>query len=203
MPYRSVARPMNCIYFTPMFFMAVTRTRSCLLFLFVAGFFSGCANLSQPPLKKTVAAKETDQQQKQPSTMSAKADAMPAPDIAEIRSLLDQHSREEDFFILYPVAQAENKDQEKSQEEKGAVENVTEKVEESPTALQDAPGPKADDHLLDLWQKDLDQAMQQPPGRRKIQFSIPVVENERVLYFVKFFCHKKRDFFERSLARSG
>jgi membrane-bound lytic murein transglycosylase D len=148
-----------------------------------------------------VAAKEVDRQQESPTT--AKADAMPAPDITANRSLLEEYAREEDLFILYPAAQAEKKDEDKSQEKKDAPENVTAKAEEPPTTLQDAPGPKADDHLLDLWQKDLDQAMQQPPGRRKIQFSIPVVENDRVLYFVNFFCHKKRDFFERSLARSG
>jgi len=179
------------------------RIRASLLFLFIAGSFSGCANLSQPPLQKTVATKEADQQDNEPPTMSAKTDAMPMADITVIRSLLDDYAREEDFFVLYPVAQTENKDEDKSQEKKDAAEDVNAKVEESPTILQEAPGPKADDHLLDLWQKDLDQAMAQPPGRRKIQFSIPVVENDRVLYFVKFFCHKKRGFFERSLARSG
>ena len=182
--------------------MCTSRTLFYLLLLFVAWFFSGCAGPLRPPLR-TVAAQETGQREKQPLTISAKPDAMPTPDTAKIRSLLDEYAREEDSFILYPLAQTENKEEEKPLEKKEPPEDVTPKAEESPTTLQDAPGPKADDRLLDLWQKDLDQAMAQPPGRRKIQFSIPVVENDRVLYFVKFFCHKKRDFFERSLARSG
>ena len=75
--------------------------------------------------------------------------------------------------------------------------------EEPPTALQELPGPKADDRLLGLWQKEVEQAMQQPPGRRKIQFSMPLLENDRVRYFIDLFCGKMRGFFGRALARSG
>ncbi len=75
--------------------------------------------------------------------------------------------------------------------------------EEPPTALQEAPGPKADDRLLGLWQREVEQAMQQPPGRRKIQFSMPLVENDRVNYFIDLFRGKMRRFLEQALARSG
>jgi membrane-bound lytic murein transglycosylase D len=76
--------------------------------------------------------------------------------------------------------------------------------EEPPlTALQEASGPKADNRLLGLLQKEFEQAMQQPPGRRKIQFSMPLIENDRVRYFIDFFCGRLRGFFERALARSG
>ena len=79
-----------------------------------------------------------------------------------------------------------------------------EKPEEPPpTALQEIPGPKADDRLLGLLQKEIEQAMQQPPGRRKIQFSMPLVENDRVRFYIDFFCGKMRGFFGRALARSG
>ena len=71
------------------------------------------------------------------------------------------------------------------------------------TVLQDVRGPKADDKLLDLLQKEIEHAIQQPSGRRKIQFSMPLVENERVRYFIDAFCGKLRDFFSRALARSG
>jgi len=75
--------------------------------------------------------------------------------------------------------------------------------EEPPTALQEAPGPEADDRLLGLWRAEVERAMQQPPGRRKIQFSIPLVENDRVRYFVDLFRGRLKSFFERALARSG
>lgn len=134
---------------------------------------------------------------------AAKPDTKQAPDITESRSLVDRHEQKKDFPIVHPLAQAEKKSEAQPQDRKEATEKRPPKTEEPATTLQEAPGPKADDRLLDLWQKDLDQAMLQPPGRRKIQFSIPSVQNDRVRYFVEFFCHKKRDFFERSLARSG
>jgi membrane-bound lytic murein transglycosylase D len=92
----------------------------------------------------------------------------------------------------------------------GSVEGgkqIRRKVENNPeeqaTTLQEVSGPGANDELLDLWQKDIDKAMEQPAGHRKIQFSLPVVENQRVRYFVHVFCSKQRGFFERALARSG
>jgi len=124
-------------------------------------------------------------------------------DVASLRSRLDKYAEEEDFFFLFPIAQLEKKGEEKAKERSKTAEKPAEVAEEPPTELQEAPGPKADDQLLDLWQKDLDKAMLQPPGPRKIQFSIPVVENERVRYFVDYFCGKKRGFFETALARSG
>jgi membrane-bound lytic murein transglycosylase D len=75
--------------------------------------------------------------------------------------------------------------------------------EPPPTAVQEAAGPAADNRLLDLLQKEFEQAMQQPPGRRKIQFSMPLIENDRVRYFIDFFCGRLRGFFQRALARSG
>jgi membrane-bound lytic murein transglycosylase D len=100
---------------------------------------------------------------------------------------------------------AEEKIAEERQEKKEAPEKTkkTKTREEPPTALQEAPGPKADDRLLGLWQLELEKAMQQPPGRRKIQFSMPLVENNRVRYFIDLFCGRMREFFERALARSG
>src|SRR4051812_26132793 len=82
-------------------------------------------------------------------------------------------------------------------------EAAAEPQEPSPTALQETPGPKADDRLLGLLQKEIEEAMQQPSGRRKIQFSMGLVENERVRYFIDFFCGKMRGFFVGALARSG
>src|SRR5437870_4816588 len=147
--------------------MCTSRTLFYLLLLFVAWFFSGCAGPLRPPLR-TVAAQETGQREKQPLTISAKPDAMPTPDTAKIRSLLDEYAREEDSFILYPLAQTENKEEEKPLEKKEPPEDVTPKAEESPTTLQDAPGPRPDDGRPVRCRKALDQPMPQRPGGRRI-----------------------------------
>lgn len=123
--------------------------------------------------------------------------------MAVLRSILGKHAEKEDIFVLFPVAQVEKQEAGRLEEKKERRAIADKTPQEQPTALQELPGPEADDQLLDLWQKDIDRAMQQPPGRRKIQFSIPVVENDRVRYFVDYFSGKKRGFFEIALARSG
>jgi membrane-bound lytic murein transglycosylase D len=88
-------------------------------------------------------------------------------------------------------------------DEKHAPADNSQPAEPSSTDLQEAPGPRADDRLVDLLQKEIEEAMRQPAGRRKIQFSMTLVENDRVRYFVDYFSGKMRDFFMRALARSG
>jgi membrane-bound lytic murein transglycosylase D len=75
--------------------------------------------------------------------------------------------------------------------------------EEQSTTVPEATAPAADDELLDLWRKEMDHAMEQPSGQRKIRFSSPVLSNQRVRYFVEGFRGSQRNFFERALARSA
>jgi hypothetical protein len=176
--------------------MAITRIISFSVLLPFIGWLSGCTTVTPSSIQRNPSI-VADEDRKMESPITA------APDVAEIRSLPEQKVRDKGLVVPDPLAQAEKKTTEKSPEKKESAEKPAPKAEEPPTTLQEAPGPKADDRLLDLWQKDLDQAMQQPPGRRKIQFSIPVVQNDRVRYFIEFFSNRKKDFFGRSLARSG
>ncbi len=75
--------------------------------------------------------------------------------------------------------------------------------DESPTALQKAQGPRADDRLLDLLEKDLDRAVLQPVERRRLEFSKAAREHPRVRYFIKDFSKTQSAYFAKSLARSG
>jgi membrane-bound lytic murein transglycosylase D len=76
------------------------------------------------------------------------------------------------------------------------------KPQEKP--LQQKPrGPSADDRLLDLLEKDLIKAVEQPAEWRRLQFSKAVVEHPRVRYFVRDFSKNQKEFFARALARSG
>lgn len=162
----------------------------CVFALFPAWILSGCADaisLFNPMMQRPVPSEEKPRN---------------SPDMAALRSLLDQYAEEKELFILFPAAWVE-KEETQAEEKSGLAEAATKVPEEPPTSLQETPGPKADDQLLGLWKKDIDKAMQQPAGRRRIQFSIPVVENDRVLYFVDYFRGKKRGFFETALSRSG
>lgn len=167
-----------------------------------AWFLSGCVS-NILSLSQWIQPAGGANEKKQPDTSPDQPGSKPVIDLALLNFLREKDEEERELLALDSSEEADKKDTEKIQEKKEVQEKRPKTREEPPTALQEAPGPPADDQLLDLWQKDLDRAMQEPPGRRKIQFSIPVVENDRVRYFVNFFCGRKRDFFERSLARSG
>ena len=75
--------------------------------------------------------------------------------------------------------------------------------EPAPTTLQTVNGPRADDRLLDLVEKDLDRAIEKPAESRRLEFSKAVIENPRVRYFVNYFSRSGKRHFEKILARSG
>lgn len=75
--------------------------------------------------------------------------------------------------------------------------------DETPTALQKAQGPRADDRLLDLLEKDLDKALEQPIQKRRLQFSKAVINHPRVRYFVNYFSRTHARHFAKCLVRSG
>jgi len=72
-----------------------------------------------------------------------------------------------------------------------------------PATLQKVHGPRADDRLLDLVEKDLDRAIEKPAESRRLEFSKAVIENPRVRYFVNYFSKSGKRNFEKILARSG
>jgi membrane-bound lytic murein transglycosylase D len=57
--------------------------------------------------------------------------------------------------------------------------------------------------LLNLVEKDLDKAVEQPPARRRLEFSKAVTEDPKVRYFIKYFSGRGRGQLEILLGRSG
>ena len=70
-------------------------------------------------------------------------------------------------------------------------------------ALQKAPGPRADDRLLNLLEKDLDKAVETPRERRRLEFSKEVSNHPKVRHFINYFSKRGKPYFEKILARSG
>lgn len=71
-------------------------------------------------------------------------------------------------------------------------------------ALQKTPGPRADDRLLSLLEKDLDKALETSRERRRLEFSKEVSNDPKVRYFINYFSSKRgKPYFEKILARSG
>jgi membrane-bound lytic murein transglycosylase D len=73
---------------------------------------------------------------------------------------------------------------------------------EDPNSLLKAPGPRADNRLMTLLEKDLEKAIETP--RRRLEFSKQVSNDPKVRYFIEHFSSKRgKPYFEKILARSG
>ena len=89
----------------------------------------------------------------------------------------------------------------------------TERVETAeklvPAKTAPAPTPpapltlSADNRLLELLEKDLDKAVEQPRERRRLRFSKEAVANPKVRHFIKYYSTTARRSFQELLARSG
>jgi membrane-bound lytic murein transglycosylase D len=79
--------------------------------------------------------------------------------------------------------------------------------EKSATPAKPAAQPRrawqADNRLLELLEKDLDNAVEQPPEHRRLQFSKEVIENPKVRHFINYYSVTARNSFAELLARSG
>lgn len=60
-----------------------------------------------------------------------------------------------------------------------------------------------DNQLLDLLERDLDKAVEQPKERRRLQFSREVINHPRVRQFLNHYATTNKGYFETLLARSG
>lgn len=62
---------------------------------------------------------------------------------------------------------------------------------------------RADNRLLDLLEKDIDKAIEQPAEHRRLQFSPEAIAHPKVRHFVRQYAVQGKKSFEELLARSG
>jgi len=62
---------------------------------------------------------------------------------------------------------------------------------------------RTDNRLLELLERDLEKAVEQPKERRRLQFSKEVVENPKVRHFVRYYSTTGKIRFQQLLGRSG
>lgn len=73
-----------------------------------------------------------------------------------------------------------------------------------PTSSQPASDLRDADHRwLEVLEKDLDDAIEQPPERRHLQFSKEVIGHPRVRHFIKHYSTTAKHHFKELLSRSG
>ena len=73
----------------------------------------------------------------------------------------------------------------------------------SAPAAQSPPSLRTDNRLLELLERDLEKAVDQPKERRRLQFSKEVVENPKVRQFVRYYSTTGKIRFQQLLGRSG
>jgi membrane-bound lytic murein transglycosylase D len=96
-----------------------------------------------------------------------------------------------------------NKTAAKSAKIDGAPKQTVVLSAEDSAALQKAPGPRAENRLLDLLAQDIDKAVEKPIERRRLEFSKEVINHPKVRYFINYFSKRAKPYFEKILARSG
>jgi peptidoglycan lytic transglycosylase D len=86
------------------------------------------------------------------------------------------------------------------------VESPEKPAQTSKSSAPAAPSPpslRADNRLLELLERDLEKAVEQPKERRRLQFSKEVVENPKVRHFVRYYSTTGKIRFQQLLGRSG
>jgi len=79
---------------------------------------------------------------------------------------------------------------------------IAEKPAPKPSATP-APAVRADNRLLELLEKDLEKAVEQPSEKRRLQFSKEVIDNPKVRHFVRYYSTTGKTRFQEILGRSG
>jgi len=76
-------------------------------------------------------------------------------------------------------------------------------IVEKPAPPKPAPAVRADNRLLELLEKDLEKAVEQPAEKRRLQFSKEVIDNAKVRHFVRYYSTTGKLRFQEILGRAG
>ena len=82
-------------------------------------------------------------------------------------------------------------------------EKPAETTKSSAPGAESPPTLRTDNRLLELLERDLEKAVEQPKERRRLQFSKEVVENPKVRHFVRYYSTTGKIRFQQLLGRSG
>jgi len=113
----------------------------------------------------------------------------------------------EEVAPVLPVAPATSLAPPESKSERTEIrEKAATTTNKPPSIARATPAPstlRADNRLLELLDKDLDNAVEQPAERRRLQFSKEVVTNPKVRHFVRYYSTTAKGHFQQMLERSG
>lgn len=179
------------------------RTRLPILGLAV-GLTSGCTPVAMPFLGGAVSLQSSHQIPRQEITAPQSGQRLEL-DPATLQLIRQQDAEDRNLFTSLAINLAELRKIEpaSSPNKVDSREQPAKPREKARKPVAPVQWPHADDSLLDLVQKDLDQAVAQPRERRRLQFSKAVVENPRVRYYINQYSNRQKDYLAKTLARSG
>ena len=127
--------------------------------------------------------------------------SIPAPEAAPRAPEPPALKETEASSLTSNVKPTPQQDISESKSERG--EKSPQPVKPTATTAQSERALQADNRLLELLEKDLDKAVEQPPEHRRLQFSREIIENSKVRHFVNYYSVTARNSFAELLARSG
>ncbi len=82
-------------------------------------------------------------------------------------------------------------------------EKIPQPAGAAPSSAQPERALRADNRLLELLDKDLDKAVEQPKEHRRLRFSKEVIDNPKVKHFVGYYSTTGKSRFQELLGRAG
>jgi membrane-bound lytic murein transglycosylase D len=173
-------------------------TRTHLLVLSTAvGLLPGCAAFQMTSGRSAPLIIATTQEL-EPSASSETKSSMEAP-----LQAIDSQEEHLPVPVMLDTSSQIDKETARSTPDKQETKAKPATAHTKPPVVKNAPHLGAGDRLLELLQKDIDKAVEQPVERRHLQFSKAVIENARVRHFINYFSKTGKESFAKMLARSG
>jgi membrane-bound lytic murein transglycosylase D len=180
-----------------------TYEKHFVLLLAVAGIL-GCSSAERPYHRTPASMFPTPQTKPpannfSPATIDTSLANLPADEVSD-QPIIQQTTPLASATEVKPKVLTAAADQ--KPERPDGREKTAQSVNPSPSP-QTSRDLSADNRLLELLEKDLDKAIEQPKERRHLQFSKEIVDHPKVRHFLNYYSNTGKASFQILLARSG
>lgn len=131
------------------------------------------------------------------ASSSATVPSVPAPDPTPVQQVVESHASVREEIPAHVRKYFEREAQSSENTERPAPQPTHSPVPKT------SPNLAADNRLLELLEKDLDKAIEQPKEQRRLQFSTKTINHPKVHHFVNHYSITAKNHFQTLLAKSG
>ncbi len=181
--------------------MGASRSLLAALFLFSFCFTTGCALQGGNFARPSELAVSLDQFEN--ATTSVQAPEFLPENFSPSVSLPSAQAIDEQNLPATSSEQLPSKRTEAPRNSSGVENHAAAGKSRNESVISAPKIPSADVRLFNLIDRDLDNALEQPPERRRLEFSKAVINHPRVRYFINYFAKQQREHLVQALSRSG